>query len=60
MQLSEYDTLIVNRRTSFEEVELGDGQFAQLFTLTDGRGETTYADEVIITIEGDDMVLEVV
>ena len=56
----EYDTLIVNRRTSFEEVELGDGQFALLFTLTDGRGETTYADEVIITIEGDDMVLEVV
>ena len=56
----EYDTLIVNRYTSFEEMDLGDGQFALLFTLTDGRGETTYADEVIITVEGEDMVLELV
>ena len=56
----EYDTLVVNRRTSFGEVELGDGQFALLFTLTDGRGETTYADEVLITIDGDDMSFEVV
>ena len=56
----EFDTLIVNRNTSFSEMELGDGTFALLFTLTDGRGETTYADEVIITIEGDDMSLEVI
>ena len=56
----EFDTLVVNRRTSFGEMDLGDGQFALLFTLTDGRGETTYADEVIVTVEGDDMTFEVV
>ena len=56
----EYDTLVVNRYTSFGEMDLGDGQFALLFTLTDGRGETTYADEVIVTVEGEDMTFEVV
>lgn len=56
----EYDTLVVNRYTSFSEMDLGDGQFALLFTLTDGRGETTYADEVIVTVEGEDMTFEVV
>ena len=56
----EFDTLIVNRNTSFGEMDLGDGTFALLFTLTDGRGETTYADEVLITVEGDDMYFEVV
>lgn len=56
----EYDSLVVDRDTTFGEMDLGDGQFALLFTLTDGRGETTYADEVIITVEGDDMTFEVV
>ena len=56
----EFDTLVVNRNTSFGEMDLGDGTFALLFTLTDGRGETTYADEVLITVEGDDMYFEVV
>ena len=55
----EFDTLVVDRYTSFSEIDLGDGQFALLFTLTDGRGETIYADEVIITVEGDEMTLEV-
>ena len=56
----EYDTLVVNRNTSFGETDLGDGTFALLFTLTDARGETTYADEVIVTVEGDDMTFEVI
>ena len=58
--LGAYYTLVVNRYTSFGEMDLGDGQFALLFTLTDGRGETTYADEVIVTVEGEDMTFEVV
>ena len=56
----EIDTLTVNSGTSFGEVDLGDGKFALLFTLTDGRGETTYVDEVIVTVEGDDMTFEVI
>jgi len=52
------DTLVVTRRTSFGEIDLGDGQFLLLFTLTDGRGESTYTEEVIVTVDGDDMTLE--
>ena len=55
----ESDSFTVTRRTAFSEMDLGDGQFLLLFTLTDGRGETTYTDEVIITVDGDDMSFEV-
>ena len=59
-QWYEFDTLVVNRDTRFTETDLGDGQFLLLFTLIDGRGESTWADEVIVTVEGDDMTFEVI
>ena len=60
LRLIESNRLIVTPFTRFEEEDLGDGRFLVLFTLTDARGESTYADEVIVTVEGDDMYPEVV
>ena len=58
-ELVAMDDFVVNRRTRFEEMDLGDGEFLLLFTLIDGRGESTYTEEVIFTVEGDDMTAEV-
>ena len=59
LQPVEVDSLVVTRNTAFEEVELTDGDFLMMYELIDGRGESTYSDEFIFTVDGEDMYVRV-
>ena len=59
LQPVEVDSLVVTRDTAFEEVELTDGDFLMMYELIDGRGESTYSEEFIFTVDGDDMYVQV-
>ncbi|SET82393.1 hypothetical protein SAMN05660297_03621 [Natronincola peptidivorans] len=43
--------IIVSRNTSFEEIELGDGVFLQMFGMSDMQGNTVYSEVVTFEIE---------
>ena len=44
------DEITVNNDTSFEEAELGDGKFMQVFEMRDMQGNTAYSDVVMFEI----------
>ena len=46
----EIDTFTVTENTTFEETEMGDGQFLMLFEMVDLKNESVYSDPIIITV----------
>ena len=50
-ELYEMDTFTVTEDTSFEEVDMGDGEFAMMFELVDARNNTTWSQMALFTVE---------
>ncbi|MPN03521.1 hypothetical protein SDC9_150751 [bioreactor metagenome] len=46
----EIDTITVGSDLAFEEIELGDGVFLQMFEMQDMQGYTAYSDVVMFEI----------
>lgn len=46
----EIDTFTVTENTTFEETEMGDGQFLMLFEMVDLKNESVYSDPIIFTV----------
>ena len=44
------DAFTVTENTTFEETEMGDGQFLMLFEMVDLKNESVYSDPIIFTV----------
>lgn len=49
----EMDEILVDSTLVFDEIELGDGMFMQMFEMSDMQGNTADSDMVMFEIEGD-------
>ena len=50
-ELYEMDRFTVTENTSFEEIDMGDGEFAMMFELVDVRNQTTWSEMALFTVE---------
>ena len=58
MQLVEIDTFTVSEDTTFEEMELGDGDFVMTFRLEDARSESVYSESLHLHCENGEYTIE--
>lgn len=58
-QQVEVDTLTVTDKTSFDEVDMGDGSFLMYFEMVDAQNNSTLSNPVTFTVEGDTITTEV-
>ena len=54
----EIDTFTVTENTTFEETEMGDGQFLMLFEMVDLKNESVYSDPIIFTVTNGEIEAE--
>ena len=52
------DTFVVTENTSFEEIPLGDGEFALMFELVDARNNTSWSRMAAFTVQGGNIYTE--
>ena len=57
-ELVEIDTFTVTDDTSFEETDLGDGNFLMMFELVDARNNSVTSDPLLFTIENGEITAE--
>ena len=53
------DTFTVTEDTYFSEVDMGDGCFLMMFELVDAKNDTAYSEMVQLTVEGDEVEVEI-
>ena len=59
-ELYEMDTFSVTENTSFEEINMGDGEFAMMFELVDARNQTTWSEMALFTVTDGQIYTETV
>ncbi|MBR3570577.1 MAG: hypothetical protein IKN96_07260 [Oscillibacter sp.] len=47
----EMDAFTVTEDTSFEEIDMGDGEFGMMFELVDARNQTTWSEMALFTVQ---------
>ena len=53
------DTFTVTPSTSFEEMDLGDGNFLMMFEMVDAKNNSAFSEIVDLTVCGDDVEVEI-
>ena len=58
-ELYEWDSFRLTKYSSFDEVELGDGEYTMTFTVQDCRGNELTSRPVLFTLDGNDIYTEI-